>query len=327
MKEITATVNEDRTFWECVYDARHNGLIPRVWRTSELIEVLTPPAGRFSPNTASVLPYNGSVSREGNGIGDFVRRGGEPKAWRVGRGKFQLVMDPDDNVDQQHTQRELAMKRAGELTSGIRRSAAQQNRVSAPPPSVQAQRRSRTNIESNTLPANGRNLRASGRHESVSVSLNDLDLREIAESSTEQKALYIVEKYIRDEYGEQVEIEDDQDGADLRITVGGKTVKRIEVKGTGSKEIAWSQLKVSSQRSHDSLESGDASMYRVVDVEGTQPRIYMLTYGRDFTLEPEPRWAVKQVRPEDDRYPLRGRPYRYDHPEGPVAGDDWESLK
>ena len=316
-----------RTLWECIYDARVERLVPRVWRTEDLIGLLTAPNGPFSPNTVSIAPYNYSVSSEGSKLGNFVKRGMEPKAWRVGRGKFQLVMDPDDNVDQQHTQRELAMKRAGELTSGIRRSAAQQNRVSAPPPSVQAQRRSRTNIESNTLPANGRNLRASGRHESVSVSLNDLDLREIAESSTEQKALYIVEKYIRDEYGEQVEIEDDQDGADLRITVGGKTVKRIEVKGTGSKEIAWSQLKVSSQRSHDSLESGDASMYRVVDVEGTQPRIYMLTYGRDFTLEPEPRWAVKQTRMEDDRYPLRGRPYRYLKPHEPVAQDDWETLE
>lgn len=320
-------MNEDRTFWECVYDARCAGLIPRVWRTSELIEVLTPPAGRFSPNTASVLPYNGSVSHEGKGIGDFVKRGVEPKAWRVGRGKFQLVMDPDDNVDQQSAQRELAIERARELTSEIRQSAGRQTRVPAPPSSVQVQRRSGTNIESSPLRANARSARASGRHESVSVSLDDLEFREIAESSTEQKALYIVEKYLRDEYGEQVEIEEDRDGADLRVSVGGKTVKRIEVKGTASKEIAWSQLKVSSQRSHDSLESGDASMYRVVDVEGTQPRIYVLTHGRDFTLEPEPRWAVRQIRPKDDRYPLRRRPYRYDHPDDPVAENDWEILE
>ena len=104
-------------------------------------------------------------------------------------------------------------------------------------------------------------------------------------------------------------------------------MKRIEVKGTASKDIAWSQLKVSSQKSHDALESGEAAMYRVVDVEGTQPRIYMLTYGQDFTLEPEPRWAVKKTRMEDDRYPLRGRPYRYLKPHEPVAQDDWETLE
>ena len=149
----------------------------------------------------------------------------------------------------------------------------------------------------------------------------------MADLRTEQKALYIVEKYIRDEYGEQAEIEDDRDGADLRISVDGQTVQRIEVKGTREKSIAWSQLKVSSQKSHDALKNGEATMYRVVDVDSAHPRIYILTYGQDFTLEPEPRWAVKQTRLEDDRYPLRGRPYRYDLPYEPVAQDDWETLE
>ena len=65
-------------------------------------------------------------------------------------------------------------------------------------------------------------------------------------------------------------------------------------------------------------------MYRVVDVDGEEPRICILTYGQHFTLEPEPRWAVKRVPLEDDRYPLRGEPYRYDLPYEPVAQDDWE---
>lgn len=320
-------MNEDRTLWECVYDARYEGLIPRVWRTMDLIDVLTPPDGRFSPNTVSVLPYNGSVSREGNGIGDFVKRGVEPKAWRVGRGKFQLVVDPDDDTDQQNTQRELAKKRAQELIAQIRRSAGHRTGVRALRSSRQGQPDPRTEAGSSISPTNSRPARASVLDEPVSIALGELDHRNMADLRTEQKALYIVEKYIRDEYGEQVEIAEDRDGADLRISVGGKTVKRIEVKGTASKDLAWSQLKVSSQKSHDALESGDASMYRVVDVEGTKPRIFELAYGRDFTLEPEPRWAVKQIRPEDDRYPLRGRPYRYDHPEDPVAGDDWETLE
>ena len=145
--------------------------------------------------------------------------------------------------------------------------------------------------------------------------------------STERKALYIVEKYIRVKYGNGVEIEEDRDGADLRFTIDEEETQRIEVKGTASSDIAWPQLKVSSQKSHDALESGEATMYRVVDVDSTQPRIYVLTYGRDFTLEPEPRWAVKQVRIEDDRYPLRWKPYRYDQPYDPVAQDDWETTE
>ena len=143
--------------------------------------------------------------------------------------------------------------------------------------------------------------------------------------STEQKALYIVEKYIRHKYGSDVEIEEDHDGADLRFSVHGQDEQRIEVKGTASKDIAWSQLKVSSQKSHDALESGEATMYRVVNVDGLQPSIYILKYDQDFTLEPEPRWAVRQIKREDDRYPLRGRSYRYNLPFDPVAQDDWET--
>ena len=95
------------------------------------------------------------------------------------------------------------------------------------------------------------------------------------------------------------------------------------MKGTESPTIAWQQLKVSSQKSHDALENRDASMYRVVHVNGPCPRIYILAYGRDFTLEPEPRWAVKRVPPKDDRYPLRGEPYRYELPYDP--GWRWTS--
>lgn len=145
--------------------------------------------------------------------------------------------------------------------------------------------------------------------------------------NTEQKALYIVEKHIRSEHGKQVEIEEDRDGADLRVSVDGHTVKRIEVKGTRSQDLAWQKLKVSSQRSHDALKNGEVEMYRVVDVDGERPSIYVLVHGRDFTLEHEPRWAVKQTTWEHDRYPLRGRPYRYDLPYDPVAQDEWEALE
>ena len=325
-------MNEDRTFWECVYDARLQGQLPRVWKTDNLIGMLTAPGGHFSPNTVSVDPYNYSISKEGDKIGGyFVRRGQEPKAWRVGRGRFQLVVDPDDDTARQAAQRELAIRRAKELMADlleakIRRMLEEWGQNPTPSRDRQGQHKPRSKPGLVAAQDSERHARGSDRYDTVFVALDDLDLQEMAGLSTEQKAMYIVKKHIRNKHGQQTEIEDDRDGADLRFSVDG-TVQRIEVKGTASKDLAWSQLKVSSQKSHDALKNDDALMYRAVDVDSEHPRIYILTYGQDFTLEPEPRWAVKQVRPEDDRYPLRGQPYRYDHPEDPVAGDDWETLE
>lgn len=113
-----------------------------------------------------------------------------------------------------------------------------------------------------------------------------------------------------------VGIEKDSEGADLRISRNGETA-RIEVKGTKSKDIAWAKLKVSSRRSYDALRTGAASMYRVTDVDGSEPRVHILKHGRDYELKTEPRWAVK---PAGERtYPLRGRNYRYELPHEAVA--------
>ena len=69
-------------------------------------------------------------------------------------------------------------------------------------------------------------------------------------------------------------------------------------------------------------------MFRVVDVDGENPRIYVLEHGRDFYMQDEPRWSVKPAEPTDrQRYPFVGEPYRYDDPYEPVAQDDWEILK
>jgi hypothetical protein len=68
----------------------------------------------------------------------------------------------------------------------------------------------------------------------------------------------------------------------------------IEVKGTVKPSIAWSQLKVSLQSSHDSLVKG-IPIYRVIGVNSQIPRIMVLRYGEDFILEEERRWAVKPI--------------------------------
>ena len=303
------------TFWEHVSDLRERGLIPRVWRTGDLREFLEKPRGRFSPNTITINPYNSSISREDDGIGDFVKKMGAPTAWRVGRGQFQLIVDPDDDAPTQEAETSRAMKRADELRAQKRQANGHQGVATMPaldPPDSPSPQAESAPSSPDLYPA-------------IPVALTPSQRQALAGRSTEQKAMFIVYTHLASEYGDHVEIEEDHDGADLRVSIDGRS-ERIEVKGTESPSIAWPQLKVSSQGSHDALKDGDAAIYRVVDVSGANPRIYVLTYGRHFTLEPEPRWAVKRVPPKDNRYPLRGEPYRYDLPYDPVAADEWDIL-
>lgn len=85
-------------------------------------------------------------------------------------------------------------------------------------------------------------------------------------------------------------------GADLAVVVGEGSAQQFEVKGTSGRGIAWQQLKVSSKPSHELLTSGEAAVLRVTDVFGQEPVIYELRCGRDFRLDPEPRWSVKPIR-------------------------------
>ncbi|MCY3912225.1 MAG: hypothetical protein OXG43_03130 [Chloroflexi bacterium] len=299
------------TFWEHVYGLRARDLIPRVWRTGDLRPFLAGPGSpQFALTTINVCPFNSSVSTDGAKVGDFVAKGAAPKVWRVGRGQFQLIEDPGDDGATREAEKRRAMNRADQLrlrmklTSG-RRGAA----------SVSTHARPTSQIE--PLPE------SSNRYPSFSVALNPAQRQELASLSTADKAVFIVRTHLSDRYGHRAEIEEDRDGVDLRVSIDGRR-ERVEIKGTESPTLDWHKLKISSQKSHDALTSGDASIYRVVDVSGPIPRIYVLTHGRHFTLEPEPRWAVTRVLPEDDRYSLRGEPYRYDLPHEPVASDDWE---
>ncbi len=301
------------TFWEHVYDLRKRGLIPRVWKTGQLGRFLERPEGPYAPGTVRTDPFNYSISLEGDRIGFFVMKGEAPKAWRVGRGQFQLISDPEDDMSTRESELSLAIERADELRSKKRPRTYRQKEAA---PSVLDDPGQPT---ARTEPAPS----FPDPYPSIPVTLTSSERQALAGHSMERRALYIVHKHLRDRYGGRARIEEDQEGADLKVSIGDKT-ERIDVKGTESPTIAWQQLKVSSQESHDVLKSGGASMYRVVDLGGANPRIYVLTYGRHFTLEPEPRWAVKLIEPKDDRYPLRGEPYRYDLPYDPVAVDEWE---
>ena len=308
------------TFLDQLYSLREKGLIPRDWKRGHLFEHLE---GSFKRTTINSLPGNYSISREGDGIGDSVKNGADPKAWRVGRGQFQLIKDPEDDVETQNAEMERALERAEELRVGKKRFIVRHTETPVPPPRPDRSG-PQTRAALGSPDPKRHDMPASDRYPSVPITLTESERQTVAAfRTTERKALFIVLKHLVDEYGDQATIEEDRDGADLKVSARGKS-ERIEVKGTESPTIAWQQLKVSSQKSHDALENRDASMYRVVDVNGPCPRIYVLTYGRDFTLEPEPRWAVKRVPPKDGRYPLRGEPYRYDLPYDPVAADEWE---
>lgn len=79
------------TFWESVYELRKNRLIPYEWTRTDLRPHLL---GKFAAGSISTIPSNASMTRDGKEKGDYVRRGREPEAWRVGDGKFQLINDP-----------------------------------------------------------------------------------------------------------------------------------------------------------------------------------------------------------------------------------------
>ena len=248
-------------FWRQVYHLREMDVIGRAWKTAQLNEYMERPRGEYAASTIAVRPHNSCVSLEGHGIGDFVSKGQSPKVWRVGRGLFQLIEDPDDDPETQQAQMRRAMARAEELRAKKRTAtmhspiaSISQTPVAQPKPEIRS---------------------------------SEAGLKKMEDLSTEQKALAIVREFLKDRYGDDVEIEEDRDGVDLRVTVDGRT-ERIEVKGTADSTIAWEKLKVSSRKSHDALVRGDALIYRVVDVHSADPRIYILIHGEDFTLEPEP---------------------------------------
>ena len=302
------------SFWDHVYNLRKRGLIPRIWKVGHLRTHLQEPVGpSYSPNTVTVNPSNSSVSTDGNVIGDFVKRGAAPKAWRVGRGQYQLVADPED--DEQTRQAEV--QRAADMADAIRAFRTHTARQSATQESPLAQ------YEAGSRPQS-RELRAS-LYPSVEVELTPGDLQAMAALDAGKRAVHIVRMHLLDRFGPGAEIELDEEGAGLRVSAGGERLY-IQIESTESPVLDWEQMKISDQRAHYALTRGEATMYRVVNISGPNPRIYILNHGQHFTLEPEPTWAVKKVVPKDEKYPLRGEPYTYDLPFDPVAADDWEVM-
>ena len=92
-------------FWDEIYTLRKQGEIPRVWTRECLRPYLM---GPYTPNSINTIPSNGSMARDGKQVGNYVKNGQEAKAWRVGPGEFQLVVDPDDDAATQDAERRRA---------------------------------------------------------------------------------------------------------------------------------------------------------------------------------------------------------------------------
>jgi len=131
------------------------------------------------------------------------------------------------------------------------------------------------------------------RVERIPVNLTEQEFESMVGLRTDRKAIEIAKKRLMSQFGSGIRIEEVR-GADLHVLIPGGTELDIEVKGTEKSDIAWSQLKVSSQASHDKLTTG-VPMWRVTGVGTRTPLITVLVYGQDFTLETEPRWCVKPV--------------------------------
>jgi len=79
------------TFWQSVRDLRKRGRIPRRWRAADILPHLS---RQFSVNTIRTVPANQSISADGREKGNYVLRGAEPQAYRLGDGVYELIDDP-----------------------------------------------------------------------------------------------------------------------------------------------------------------------------------------------------------------------------------------
>ncbi len=105
-------------------------------------------------------------------------------------------------------------------------------------------------------------------------------------------AVEIAKLYFKREYNSPSYIENNN-GIDLTVSWGA-SVEEYEIKGTVDPNIAFSKLKVSSQRVHDKLVNG-LTLLRVCNISKEEIVLHFMKYNEDFTMIPEPRWSVKKM--------------------------------
>jgi len=119
-------------------------------------------------------------------------------------------------------------------------------------------------------------------------------------SHIEKKAIAIAEEYFLT-VQPSAQILPGSKGGDLTIRNEGQDTL-YEIKGTEANHIAFSQLKVSSQACHDSLEAG-MELLRICRVGQKTVKLFFMKFGEDFLLKIEPRWGFVYPQPRP-----RGRP-------------------
>jgi hypothetical protein len=91
------TTAEDMKFWQAIYGLRKQNLIPKQWSRGDIRPHLR---DRFAENTIKTVPSNASISRDGSIKGDYVKKGSLAKAYRVDRGLFELIEDPESPAEE-----------------------------------------------------------------------------------------------------------------------------------------------------------------------------------------------------------------------------------
>ncbi len=118
--KITSTMS-DMSFWDSIYELCNQDIIPNEWKRKHLREYLENPKGRFAHSSITTIPSNQSMNKDGSEIGDYIKKGQTPKAWRVSpKGTFRLIMDPSDDEVTQAVQLQSAKDTLKRLGIGIR---------------------------------------------------------------------------------------------------------------------------------------------------------------------------------------------------------------
>ena len=121
------------------------------------------------------------------------------------------------------------------------------------------------------------------------IKLIEEEFEGIKKKSIGKAAVEICKIYFRRKY-EEIKFKRCTNGADLEIITGKKKFQ-IEIKGTKHNEIVWANLAVVSRKSYNLLKKG-LKLYVTVRVRTKEPKIYILTYGKDFVMTREERWGI-----------------------------------
>ena len=84
------------TFYQHIIALRGENKIPKIWSMPDIRPFLK---NNFSPNAINVLPANSSMTPDGKVKGDFVKKGQEPKFYRMGRGQYIVVNEYDGHIE------------------------------------------------------------------------------------------------------------------------------------------------------------------------------------------------------------------------------------